>query len=149
MDETRTLPTKEEIKDRYRVRAEGDLFGFEVLEYLPYTDWDFMKDKVNEGVTEKDFTFKELNAEDVLQQMEEYMPFAWGKANGCRGISAGRSIMHFIAWIWLIGDKEFADEIDQDYGNIYEHYGKEILIKICEHYDWDHKQWDDGIRTNG
>ena len=79
--------------------------------------------------------------ESLIAEMAEYMPFAWDKANNGRGISAGRSLSHFSAWIWLAGD---------DLGDLndYEFYGKDNLARICAHYGWDSRQWDDGERHN-
>ena len=74
-------------------------------------------------------------------KMKEYMEFAWEKANEFRGLSAMRSMHHYTAWTWLLGD---------DFGNLlqYDYYGKDNLIRICEHYGWDHTKWDDGVRSN-
>lgn len=80
--------------------------------------------------------------------MEEYMAFAWSKANDSRGISAVRSIQHYIAWIWLLGDEAFAREIETELNSNYCFFGKEILISICKKFDWDSTQFDDGVRTN-
>ena len=80
--------------------------------------------------------------EEIKKEMLAYMQFAWEKANDQRGISAGRSMNHYSAWVWLCGD---------DLGDLnnYDFYGKGNLVKICSHYGWDSSQWDDGQRTNG
>ena len=71
------------------------------------------------------------------------MAFAWEKANHRRGISAGRSLDHMSAWLWLLGHDEAADAmLDHD------HYGKPRLRAICEAFGWDWRQWDDGRWTN-
>ena len=80
--------------------------------------------------------------------MEDYMPFAWDKANGCRGLSALRSLIHFAAWLWLLSNEDY-----NHFGGFkglsdYQFYGKEKLIDICERFNWDHFQWDDGVRSN-
>ena len=72
------------------------------------------------------------------------MAFAWGKANGRRGLSAGRSLAHYSAWLWLVGNEELAEEIRK-----YQFHGKPQLIKICEFLGLDAAQWDDGERTDG
>ena len=48
---------------------------------------------------------------------------------------------HYMAWVWLAGD-DLGDLTD------YQYYGKDNLVKICDHYGWDSSQWDDGERTN-
>jgi len=67
----------------------------------------------------------------VLVLMREYMPFAVEKATGHRGLSANRSIEHFKAWVWLLGDYA---EIDW---NNYKNYGAPILKQISERYGFD------------
>lgn len=78
--------------------------------------------------------------EKVLATMLEYMPFAWEKANSQRGLSAARSLMHFWAWGWLIGE-------DFPWDN-YTSYGKPQLTAICQKLGWDYSQWDDGVRVS-
>lgn len=57
-----------------------------------------------------------------------YMPFAIGKALNHRGLSANRSVDHFRAWVWLMGDEAY-DSIDwDDYGQ----YGVPILKAVAE-----------------
>lgn len=69
--------------------------------------------------------------EKVLKAMTDYMDFAVGKAVGHRGLSAGRSIDHYRAWVWLLGDEHF-DAIDWEN---YTNYGAPILAQIAERYD--------------
>ncbi len=140
------MRTQEEIFNRIKEREDSDPFGFEVGEYIDFLDFEhacsFLKPEVAEG--QWNGIRKEPTTENILATMLKYMPFAWKKANNCRGISAERSIMHYEAWLWLLNDGflEQLNEIE------YEHYGKEKLIAICEKYGWDWKQWDDGVRTN-
>ena len=72
--------------------------------------------------------------DSILERMLDYMSFAWEKANDERGLSAIRSMEHYQAWIWLIGD---------DMGDLceYDDYGKNNLIKICKKYGWDYEEW--------
>jgi hypothetical protein len=50
-----------------------------------------------------------------------------------------------MGWLWLLGDEELHNKIE---AIEYEHYGKEKLIAICEHFGWDWKKLDDGRRVN-
>jgi hypothetical protein len=75
--------------------------------------------------------------------MHDYMSFAWDKANNCRGLSAGRSIDHMKAWLWLLGESEMAAKIAH-----FSHYGKPQLRAICERFGWDWRAWDDGEWRN-
>jgi hypothetical protein len=78
----------------------------------------------------------------ILAKCKDYMAFAWEKANSCRGISAGRSLMHYKAWLWMFGRDDFEDIDD------YDCYGKDELVRICEFLDIDHTKLDDGQRSN-
>lgn len=69
---------------------------------------------------------------NVIKEIVDYLPFAFEKALGERGISASRSIAHFQNWLWLIKDDEllaFADDDDN-----YSEYGLPILEKIKAKY---------------
>jgi hypothetical protein len=153
--QTIQMPTQEEIRQRYLERQPKDYLGFEVSEYIDYLGFEWIKENIGfkDGV---EFTQAEVAAfnnpverEALLDKMKDYMSFAFEKANNKRGISANRSICHYLAWIWLAGDREFAKEIENEYKTNYCYYGKLILRKICDFYGWDYMEWDDGELTNG
>jgi hypothetical protein len=85
-----------------------------------------------------------MTSDDIRKTCIDYMPFAWEKANGCRGLSAERSIHHYIAWLWLL-EVEWADRLWDGY----RFYGKPQLIRICEYLGLDPTTWDDGNRIDG
>ena len=145
------VPTVEEIDKRYDERGEGDIIGFETNEYLMYMSFDKVRSIVAESVSDDELRelLKPASREHMLKVMFDYMEFAWGKANDQRGISANRSIEHYVAWVWLAGDAELSDEIDKMAWDEYCYYGKPILERICNYYEWDYSIWDDGVRTNG
>lgn len=139
-----TQRTQKEIVQRVKRVIQTDMFGFEVPELIGYLDYEHAKEFLKEGVTEKDWSKdKRLTPKE---QIEDYMWFAWEKANNKRGISAYRSMLHMRAWIWL-DDPEFFNEIDSEIED-FEYYGKDVLVKICKHYGLDYTQWDDGKREN-
>lgn len=148
------MRTQEEIVRRIEERNSQDTFGFEVDEYFPYLDFEHVKllldGKFVGKITEKEWSevTSDLTLEHVQKKMKEYMPFAWGKANDCRGISARRSILHYVAWIWLTSDDKLSEWVEEEYRERYHYYGKPILEHICEYYGWDPKEYDNGIRTN-
>lgn len=137
------MRTNEEIVDR--IRSEEvlgrDMFGFERGDLLSYLDFETAKQFLKTDAKGENWKTLPRDRESVLKQMQDYMEFAWDKANGKRGLSAGRSMSHYMAWVWVVGD---------DLGDLtkYEFYGKDNLVKICERYGWDHKIWDDGVREN-
>lgn len=112
----------------------------DLVNYLDFNDAkqflvdDFVK-KVESG-TEK----WEKETKSPKELIIDYMPFAWDKANNCRGLSAARSISHMRNWLWLLGNDELSEKI-QDYT----HYGKPQLVMICELFGVDWKQYDDGF----
>lgn len=135
--------TQEEIIKRFNERKGDDLFGFETDEYLPYLDYEHAKPFLKEGAKERDYEQEKMTP---IRKIKDYMSFAWGKANSCRGISAGRSLSYMVAWLWLDGQDEFLKKWNDL--RDYEYYGKPQLIAICELYKIDWKQYDDGVRTN-
>ena len=72
----------------------------------------------------------ELTRENVIKYMQDYMSFAWEKANDKRGISANRSIDHFKGWLWLLEDEESIEYLKVNYAP----YGKPGLAYICIKY---------------
>lgn len=135
------MRTAEEIIKRIDERREHDLFGFEWPYYLDGLTFEQAKPYLKEDATGENWKVK--TATEIRQEAIDYMSFAWDKANNCRGISANRSISHYQAWLWMLGE-DWADSLWDDY----EYYGKPQLVRICEYFGLDQNQWDDGIRTN-
>jgi len=138
------LRKQEEILKKFEERKGNDIGGWESLEYLYYLDFEHAKPYAKEGMTKENW--EEGIEKEPSEKIKDYMKFAWEKANNCRGISAGRSLMHMRAWLWLDGQDEFLKK----WNNLenYEFYGKPQLKAICELYKIDWKKYDDGIRTN-
>jgi hypothetical protein len=140
------MRTQAEILARIKERAPKDMFGFEWEEYVSALTRDSVESlrgtlmKADADLKAWEPSFK--TDDDIRKQCLEYMDFAWEKANNCRGISAGRSLAHYKAWLWLLGQDGFED-IDQ-----YEFYGKDNLVRICKFFDLDASKWDDGRRVN-
>lgn len=137
------MRTQEEIVARINAIKDNDYFGFETGDLIDFLDFQHAKPFLRPESGKRDWTPQPNTRENILKIMQDYMDFAWEKANNRRGISASRSMSHYSAWIWLLGD-------EGKFGNLkeYEHYGKDNLVAICKEYGWDHAQWDDGIRTN-
>ena len=133
------MRTQEEILQRIKDRQQDDILGFEWPYYVDALFYEHAKQFLKPEYDASDWNTKTIDR--IRQEATDYMPFAWGKANDCRGISAGRSISHYVAWLWLLG--EDFDDIEE-----YEFYGKSELIRICEYLNIDHAQYDDGVRVN-
>jgi len=135
--------TDDEIVERIKELEKEDIFGWETCDLLECLPFNVAKQFLKEDAEEDKWPNAPRDRESVLARMLDYMPFAWDKANNCRGISASRSLSHYRAWLWLLGDDLWKSLFDD-----YRYYGKPQLVQICERFGWDPSQWDDGVRTN-
>lgn len=139
--ENTTTRTQDQIVSKIREWIPKDFLGFKVNDLLVCLDWEHAKQFLKPEA-EQEWKIEPCDRESILKKMRDYMPFAWEKANGERGISAGRSMCHFTAWTWLIGDEDKFADLEE-----YEFYGKDNLLKLCHHYGWTDE--DNGVRSNG
>lgn len=129
------MRTQEQIVERIDDECKNNLLASEVIDDLiVYLDFDharkYLKAECTPELWAKDK--KEYLPANILQSIQEYMPFAMMKAENQRGISASRSIMHFCNWLWLLEDEElYAFAMDDDN---YPEYGMPILVKIQAKY---------------
>lgn len=131
------MRTQEEVVERYEERKDADMFGFETDEYLMRMDWERAQTYLVDDATSEDWPVPEdaLERDKILERMKGYMKFARKKADNERGLSAKRSIAHYIAWIWLLGDDGFLAELEREYDGS-EDYGKSTLRMIEAHCDF-------------
>lgn len=124
--------TQEEIVARLKVIEErgDDFMGTIRSDMVDYLDYEHAKPFLKEGVTLEQWN--DAKQVDPLIELRGYMPFALDKAEGHRGISAGRSIQHMQTWLWLMGDDELLEFAEND--NNYPNYGVPILAAICKKY---------------
>lgn len=132
--------TQDEIVARIEERKADDFLGFEITEYISFLDYEHAKPYLKDDVTSDDWDGPETDPRHI---MIDYMEFAWEKANNFRGISASRSLAHYVAWLWLDGDEEIWPMLDD-----YEYYGKDHLRRICEYLGLDPDEYDDDVRLN-
>lgn len=118
------MRVREEILSRIKAREGTDLFGVEFTHYaysLPYVDAQKLcKGELNEG------DWKTVTDSTIKVDMIDYIEFAFEKARRKRGISAERSMNHFAAWLWLLGEDELSLQMDN-----YEDYGISNLKAVC------------------
>jgi hypothetical protein len=127
--------TQDEIVARMLAKQDEDFLGAIAGDLVPHLDLEHARPFLKEGTTE---WHPEVGV--PRQEILEYLPFAWGKANDCRGISAGRSIQHLESWTWLDGK-------DLDF-KAYSHYGKGLLVMVSEEYGFDWRSEDDNQWSN-
>src|SRR5271155_995226 len=117
-----SLSTQDELVQKFKSYEKGyeDFFGAIRGDILPYMDYPHAKEFLKDDVTQEQWDKErhQLTRENVLKEMLDYMPFAWEKANSQRGLSANRSINHFEAWLFLLGETKFLEkwnEIEYEY----------------------------------
>src|SRR5574343_77346 len=124
------MKTIEQILNRIRELSNGgDFFCAQRNELLDFLPWKEDKEFITEDATEAEWKFKEINRENVIERIKDYMDFAFDKAMYQRGISASRSLDHFRALLWIL-----EEEKEIDWGN-YQNYGMPILKQIIEKYN--------------
>jgi len=131
---TPPMRTTTEIAERVQDRRAGDLFGFEIgtlMSYLPFKD--VPEGLLKEGTTEADYNeVRPATDVNVRRDMGNYLGFAIMKALDHKGLSASRSISHYMSWMWLLGDEEAMLWCERD--DMYENYGAPILKAIATKY---------------
>lgn len=128
------MRTQEEILARFE--NADDFFGTQQSDLVSYMEFENAKPHLKEDYV-KQVEAGEKTWEistDPKKEILSYLNFAYDKAEDQRGLSAGRSMLHFKTWIWL-DDENFYNEIIEmidDYTN----YGIPTLDKISEHYGY-------------
>lgn len=137
------MRTDAEILDRINEINESDFLGFVTGDLVSFLPFDAARPFLIDSATPEKWEALPRDRAAIIASIKEYMPFAWGKANNCRGLSAGRSINHMQAWLWMLGEDRAVEQIDH-----YEYYGKPQLRAICERFGWNWQEWDDGEWRN-
>jgi hypothetical protein len=135
------MRTTDEIIKRIKTRGARSFFGFEVPHYILALAFKDANPWLKKTAKAEDWDGP-LTDEQVKERAVDYMPFAWEKANGFRGISASRSISRYIAWMWLLGHD------NTERWENYSFYGKPQLREICGLLGLDADKWDDSVRLN-
>jgi hypothetical protein len=130
---TFTPRTTEEILAKIADESTADMFGTQRTDLALFLPFEQAKPFFKDGMTAEEFASYQVpnTKEGITKEIVKYLPFAWGKANDERSLSAARSLLHFTVWVWMLGD---------DLGNLLDYcdYGKPHLITISEKYGFDH-----------
>lgn len=129
------IRTQEEIKERFD--KADDLFGTQQGDLISYMTFENAKPYLKEEYVKQVESGEEKweQSTDPKKEILEYLDFAYEKAEGERGLSAGRSMLHFKTWIWLESEEFYSEVIDLI--DNYTSYGIPALDKISEHYEWE------------
>lgn len=128
------MRSQEEIVARFSDRKKEDVLGFEVSEYACALDRAHLQPFLEGTLAEWEPSLR--TTEDVLEKMKGYIDFAYNKVENERSISAERSVLHYIAWLWLIDNTELCARVEHEYATNYHDYGRNILDMIADHYGW-------------
>lgn len=129
-----TIPrTDQQIIDRIRSVQETkrDWLGVEVADLADSLPVEQIRTLAGfTPPTDPGYAPEARDRETVVNRMRRYMVFALDKAGKHRGISASRSIAHYRAWTWLIGEYEAYN------WELASQYGMPILRDICERHSF-------------
>lgn len=127
------MRTDDEIVARVKSLKEGDFLGFQTGDLIMRLPFHVVAAEglIKPEVRAESWTVSSRSSADVLNEMRDYIAFAWDKAMNHRGISAERSIGHYEAWVWLLGDPEFQAVDWKKYRN----YGAPVLREICVYFN--------------
>ena len=130
-----------------RIAQVGDLFGTERGDLIfALSSFEAARPFLRDDATPERWEKSRMaNTEEAIKaSILDYLPFAWDKANNCRGLSAARSLFHMRAWLWLLGEDEVAEVL----GGEYDRYGKPQLAAISERYGFNWQAHDNGEWVN-
>lgn len=119
--------TDAEIIARIRDLATEDFFGFErgdLMVRLPFAVA-MAEAFLKPDAPEADWPLASRDAEALRVEIRDYLPFAREKCDDERGLSAMRSVNHFRAWTWLLGDDEAVAFLSDE--DNYAPYGRPML----------------------
>ncbi len=146
------MKTEQQILDRIKEldnSKDKDPFGFQQYDLIRFLPYEKIKGFISEDATEEGWEEHSLplTRDAVLNEIKDYMEFAWEKANRQRGLSSTRNIEHMLAWTWILNDGVFS-KLESSYENDLQYYGKPQLVFVCEQYGIDWKGYDDGEWAN-
>jgi hypothetical protein len=128
------IQTDAAITQRILDISARDLFGFETMDLVSVLPFEEARRHLKPNETSEEWKPTPRDRKSVIEQMRDYMTFALEKATDHRGLSAMRSVSHFLAWLFLLGDDALV-AFAEDGGN-YKNYGMPVLKAICDKYQF-------------
>lgn len=116
------------------LRSNVVMFDFESPDLIGYLSFEQAKQffRTDAGVTPETWIQYPRDTDSVRKELIDYLGFAWEKCRNERGLSAMRSIQHFRAWTWILGDAEAYAFICDDAN--YAPYGRPMLEYLTIRY---------------
>lgn len=123
------VPKERLVELVIKEKEEDQVFGFGLQVLMAHIDLDTLL-KTFPGMDPAGGHEPVQTTEEATQDFLDYMVFAWDKALGQRGLSAGRSIQKLGAWLQVLGRDDLHELINDE--NLYAPYGAPALIAVCE-----------------
>lgn len=105
------MPTRSQTEIAARahevIARRDSLLGTEASDLIGYLDFEHAEPFLAAEATPGEWgEVPECTAEAIKAVIVDYLPFAFDKAHGERGLSSMRSVEHFQAWLWLLADHD-------------------------------------------
>jgi hypothetical protein len=128
------IRTEKEILDKFNTVS--DLFSIQKKDLLDFLPFDIVKPFLEDEYVKKVESGEEHWGTNISPKSRilEYLPFAYEKAEGLKGMSAARCLLHFKSWIWL-DNNDFYNQISHDLDN-YQNYGIDVINRIANFYGY-------------
>lgn len=125
------IRSQEEIVNKIE-NLTDDCFGTKRYDLIDYLDYEYAKEYLEDGVSADEWNnyLTKREFKTPLDEIVNYLPFALDKAESGRGLSAIRSLHHMEVWLWLIGDNDLINAIENNDSS----YGIDVLNLIKNKY---------------
>lgn len=127
--------TQDEIVARIRGYGNTDFFGFKIGLMIGYLDFDHAKEFLKPEVSASEWEISKLDDEAIVNEMREYVVFAFDKIEGHRGISSVRSVQKLAEWAWLVGRDDVSKVVASEAN--YAPYGAPAIAHLCKEFGFD------------
>lgn len=124
--------TDQEILERVKAIEGIDFLGFKAEVLVPYLSFEYAKPYLVDTMTAEEWERLTAEISPPAQAGAEYVPFAIGKMEDERGISASRSVQKLAEWAWLDGEDELAEQMDDE--DNYGWYGDRAVRLYTDRY---------------
>ena len=124
--------TDEEILQRIKGIERLDWLGFKTQVLVVNLSFEAAKPFLKDEIAAEEWAEDTSGVGTPAEEGAKYLPFAIGKIENERGISANRSVQKFAEWAWLDGEDDLAVQIDDDQN--YGWYGDRAVRLYAEHY---------------